>query len=331
MGSLTLKASGWLERLGAGHCGSVWGNLTSPETDPVPVVIKREDGAPGRSLRNEFLVQSQICSTASLEQVLVPSCLDFMESQDPRWHQILPQLPDGSQGCNAMLAEKIQPVSIRARRTLVENYCPDELRDQILNSKENHHCLVRVYLGRKRRLNPKQRQTRFFSLRNFPLHINHAEEMALPCESYAKAMAEALATLHWKVRTDAADVEFVLASPRGDPEANTSALGEHPLWMLDFDCSRPIKADDSGLTAIAKAFWGNDPYYPRPHSTDGRSQKLWDIFSAEYRRVGLEIVRVYPMGETPEILSELVHAAIGRIEETHSHSQSLPISRDFTQ
>ncbi|CAG9944077.1 unnamed protein product [Clonostachys rosea f. rosea IK726] len=173
-----------------------------------------------------------------------------------------------------MLAEKIQPVSIRARRALIENYCPDELRGQILNGKENHHCLVRVYLGRKRRLNPEQRQTRFFSLRNFPLHINQAEEMALPCESYAKAMAEALATLHWKVRTDAADVEFVLGSPRADPEANNSALGDHPLWMLDFDCSRPITADDSGLTAIAKAFWGNDPYYPRPHSTDGRSQKL---------------------------------------------------------
>jgi hypothetical protein len=91
MRSLTLKASGRLERLGAGHCGSVWGNLTSPETDPVPVFIKREDGAPGRSLENDFLVQSQICLMASLEQVLVPSCLDFMESQDPRWHQILPQ------------------------------------------------------------------------------------------------------------------------------------------------------------------------------------------------------------------------------------------------
>lgn len=114
----------------------------------------------------------------------------------------------------------------------------------------------------------------------------------------------------------------MLGSSRGGPEANTSVLAAHPLWMLGFDCSRPITADDSGLTAIAKAFWGNDPYYPRPHSTDGQSQKLWDIFSAEYRRVGLEIVRVNPMSESPEILSEPFHAVIGRIEETHS----LPIS-----
>lgn len=89
-------------------------------------------------------------------------------------------------------------------------------------------------------------------------------------------MAEALATLHWKVRTNAADVEFVLGAPRVEYRAMRPAapLGEHAIWMLDFDCSRPITADESGLESIARAFWRNDLYYPQSDSANKHDQEL---------------------------------------------------------
>jgi hypothetical protein len=136
-------------------------------------------------------------------------------------------------------------------------------------------------------------------------------------------MAEALAILHWKVRTNGADVELVLGAPRHDSNSRpdedneTTPLGEHALWMLDFDCSRPIEADESGLESIARAFWRNDPYYPQPDSTCLRDRELWDVFAAEYKRVGREVVRASARrGEDVGVLCELVERAVTRIVDT---------------
>jgi hypothetical protein len=129
-------------------------------------------------------------------------------------------------------------------------------------------------------------------------------------------MAEALATLHWRVRTDGTDVEFVLGAFRGVEEADLP-LAAHPLWMLEYDCCKPIKADGKELEAIARAFWRNDPYYPRPGIADSQSQRVWEVFSAEYRRVGKEIVAAYPRdGEDLETLCALVDGALMMIEHT---------------
>lgn len=45
------------------------------------------------------------------------------------------------------------------------------------------------------------------------------EELGIPDQDmrgYAEVMAETLAIMHWVVRVDANDVEFVLAPPDGD-------------------------------------------------------------------------------------------------------------------
>ncbi|KAH7324515.1 zinc finger protein-domain-containing protein [Stachybotrys elegans] len=129
-------------------------------------------------------------------------------------------------------------------------------------------------------------------------------------------MAEALAMLHWKVRTNAADVEFALGAPRSQ-YTDADTLDQHAVWLLDFDCCRPISADESGLESIARAFWRNDPYFPQPGSSRTEDQELWDIFAAEYRRIGEEVVRAAPGdGEDVEELCQLVHGAITMIEET---------------
>lgn len=320
-----------LVRIGAGHCGSVWGGLL----EDTPLALKREDGGPGRSIENEVDVQTQVCHVMAVavaaggSQTLVPHCFGLVKPDNASWPRVLSRLPQGFERCNAMVSEKIRSVSETCRRSLIERYCPEKLQQQIAESPQNKHCLVRVYLGRRRLMhqhNPPNRP-KFFSLRNFPLHVDQATELGLPCERYAKAMGAALATLHWEVRTDGADVEFVLGAPRwngtgSEDEAEDSLeLGHHPIWMLDFDCSRPVKADESGVEAMARAFWRNDPYFPRPHQPEDTDQRLWEVFAAEYKRTGIKIVETgHRQGESVEELEGLVHRTVQRIEDWKASS-----------
>lgn len=56
-----------------------------------------------------------------------------------------------------------------------------------------------------------------FSLRNFNLHLDQAQEIGLDTEVPAYALADALAMLHWHTKIDAMDMEFVLgSSPQED-------------------------------------------------------------------------------------------------------------------
>ncbi|KAI9170692.1 hypothetical protein HJFPF1_00162 [Paramyrothecium foliicola] len=321
---LSIFSSGPLQQIGFGNCGSVWGTLRSHDATNLltPIVLKREDASPGRDIKNEHFVQLQVCAIP-LSRVSVPRCLGFMDSQDDRWERLLPSFPDGYTECRAMISEKIEPVSIKAQKLLVERYGPGETQgdvDKFLPNGVGQHCLVRIYLGR-RRMRPVRpsRGPRFFSLRNYPLHADQVEELGLPGDIYARAMAEALATLHWRLRTDAADVEFVLGAHRGDKADDSSSmpLGQHALWLLDFDCCRPITADEAALDPIARAFWRNDPYFPQPGGTCQQDRELWEIFANEYRRVGTDIVRNHArQGEDVEVLGSLVHGAIASIEAT---------------
>ncbi|KAK7224997.1 hypothetical protein V2G26_013000 [Clonostachys chloroleuca] len=311
MDSLPVEATKPLRRIGAGHCGSVWATLTSNNYPGLPIALKREDGSPGRSLRNEFTIQSQVYQ--GLGSVLVPSPLAFIEKSG-NWNSILAHLPEGFEPCNAMMSELIRPVSDACRQVLAEKYCPQGmLPSQILNSPENEHCLVRIYLGRRRVVSSDKKGhiSRFFSLRNFPLHMDQMEELSLPCDVWAKAMGATLATIHWKLRVDGADIEFVLGAHR-HTTANT--LDESTLWVLDFDCCKPITADSDGLTAIARAFWRNDPYYPRPGTLNEKDRQLWRIFAEEYKRIGKELLEAD--------LHNLVNEAISRIEETRGKFSS---------
>ena len=77
-------------------------------------------------------------------------------------------------------------------------------------------------------------------------------------------MAEALAIMHWICEIDGNDVEFVLAPP--DPQAKgttSNCLGEHSVWMLDFDLCRMMTMDEWGVKQAVVAFWRNDSFYPR--------------------------------------------------------------------
>lgn len=54
------------------------------------------------------------------------------------------------------------------------------------------------------------------------------------------------------------------------------------LWLLDFNQVEPIGMDDGGVEMAVRAFWLNDPYYPRPVPTGDKDERLWECFREEY-------------------------------------------------
>lgn len=114
------------------------------------------------------------------------------------------------------------------------------------------------------------------------------EELHIDAALYARIMAETLAYLYWTARIDANDVEFVLAPPRHDGVSTTArtmpspVLGEHCLWLLDFDCCRVMSEDEMGVRQAVKAFLKNDPFCPRLGRQDERDRGLWREFRERF-------------------------------------------------
>lgn len=101
---------------------------------------------------------------------------------------------------------------------------------------------------------------------------------------YARAMTETLAIMHWVGEIDGNDIEFVLAPPCMAPplKIESDVLGDHSIWVLDFDLCRRMSMDSKGVEQAAAAFWGNDPYYPRPGL---ERDTLWSVFREYYLQI----------------------------------------------
>lgn len=164
---------------------------------------------------------------------------------------------------------------------------------EIMASEPNKDCLIRPYLGR-RRVEKTNTASQFtaFSLRNFPLHIDQMETLGISTndiDQYARVMAETLAVMHWVGEMDGNDIEFVLARPNPSShddnshyENESNALGDHSMWVLDFDLCRSMAMDSKGVEQAVAAFWANDPYHPRPGKELERDQLLWLVFRDHY-------------------------------------------------
>jgi hypothetical protein len=98
-------------------------------------------------------------------------------------------------------------------------------------------------------------------------------------------MAETLAIMHWIGEIDGKDIEFVLAPPNekngGSFEIQSNPLGDHSVWVLDFDLCRRMTMDLNGVKQAVASFWGNDPYYPRP----GKDPVIWNAFRERYIQI----------------------------------------------
>ena len=273
-------------RIGQGFCGTVWTSAEEHETKAS--AIKREDGGLGRSLYNDYTMHMRVVESLSAIYVRVPGCHRYVDAKDQCWWDThLAKFPENFQSpCNALLTDRIPPFTKKSREALIDAYCPASLRSTIKASEPDRDCLVRLYLGRRRH---PAKQSRFdaFSLRNYPLHIDQVEELGLDALLYARTMAEALAEIHWRAHIDANDVEFVLAPPRESSEngsakgpsqvIKSSVLGEHAMWILDFDCCRNMPCDEYGVEQAVAAFFGNDPYYTRP-GHHGNNRLFWEEF-----------------------------------------------------
>ena len=309
-------------RIGQGFCGTVWSDPTGL-TDTL--AMKREDGGPGRSLYNDYLMHQAALQSllARPSKIFIPSCHQYISpGHQAWWCENLPRFPPEFQiPCNTLLTDRIPPFSKIVRDTLIDLYCPEALKTSIRSSLPDEDCLIRPYLGRRRRAGMTQSRFKAFSLRNSPLHVDQMEELGLDGALYAQVMAETLAVLYWEARIDANDVEFVLAPAPVSRDHSVSSeealdrdtvikscfLGEHVVWILDFDCCRTMSLNERGVEQAVAAFWRNDPYYPRPRSGNVKDESLWTVFRETFLDTSGAILRPEsPEASLPTLWIDLV-------------------------
>ncbi|RSL58242.1 hypothetical protein CEP54_007856 [Fusarium duplospermum] len=184
----------------------------------------------------------------------VPQIFTHISKDDKWWLEnrglLLDQHDDFPVPSSALTSEHILPLAGVVRETLIEKYCPQSMQQAALESTLNRDCLARVYLGRRR--SPHQPRQVNFSLRNFNLCLDQMVDLGLPISSYASAIEEALAVIHWAANVNGYDVEFVLGSeasvssqlrkapPLQPTQELTWAAGEGQrkstrIWVLDFN------------------------------------------------------------------------------------------------
>jgi hypothetical protein len=295
------------------------------------MAMKREDGGPGRSLINDYDMHKLVLETALQEvSVCVPRWPNFVNSDDGWCDMNLTRFPTGYTACNVLCAERIPPLLQEVRHRLIDRYCPPASIATIKANDADRDCLVRPYLGRRKIQNEARRGRNFFSLRNYPLHLNQAEELKLPILRYARAMAEMLATMHWTAKIDANDIEFVLGGVQSETEMpreryTHSFLGTHSLWVLDFDCCKPLTMDGAGIEQAACAFLRNDPYFPRPSiSAQSPDSALWNEFRARYLECSQN--RVAGQGKSCLGLPEKFIARVTEIHRLSTERKSLVLT-----
>ena len=280
--------------IGRGFCGTVWALEDSQHM--ASTAIKREDGGPGRSLANDYDMHLRVIQAMENYQLntplSVPQCHALIQPTDSWWESQLPLFPSGFSPCRALASERIPKVPRPVSDKLVDLFCTgnESLATFVKTNEGDEDCLIRPYLGRRRRHRQEGASTsRFqrFSLRNVPLHVDQMEALSLDTKAYAQTMAEALALMHWVAGIDAGDVEFVLAPARNDnsglePVFENRFLGMHAMWILDFDCCQPISLDETGVEQACTAFFKNDPFCPRPGSDETADEELWGVFKTRF-------------------------------------------------
>ncbi|KAF2668733.1 hypothetical protein BT63DRAFT_426003 [Microthyrium microscopicum] len=296
-----------LREIGKGNCGSVW---ASSEAN---FCFKREDGGPGRSLHNDYIMHKKVLETLPAEAtVQVPNCHEYIGQDDELWwRNQLHRFPKGRQPCNVLITERVPAFSKPVREKLIDLFCPETGKAVIYTSKADEDCIVRPYLGRRRQQRQLVAKSRLkaFGLRNYPLHIDQIQELNLDSAIYATIMADTLAQLFWIAHVDANDLEFVLAPPSSSKSDNVAImeseiLGKHVLWILDFDLCRDMSMDEDGVKQAVNAFLGNDPYYPRPDRD--YCKELWTTFKNRFLETSQRILVKGPEALLPLLWVQLV-------------------------
>ncbi|UKZ59264.1 uncharacterized protein TrAtP1_000583 [Trichoderma atroviride] len=72
---------------------------------------------------------------------------------------------------------------------------------------------------------------------------------------------------------------------------HSDVLGPLAIWILDFDCCNDMTLDDGGIENACRCFWRNDPFYPRPGSSNVFDQKLWEDFRDRFLATSERILK----------------------------------------
>ncbi|KAI0179435.1 zinc finger protein-domain-containing protein [Hypoxylon sp. FL1284] len=289
-------------KIGAGACGAIF----AAEGPTAYKTGKTGTDDDGTFLWTDFQMHQRILKAlrGSNADIEIPTCHFYIDHDDERWwwdkHKELAAAAQDTCHIPArvLVTERVLPLPDAIRQKLIDMFCKESLRATAAKDSANKDCLVRVYLGSMR-----GRVMSFFSLRNFKLHLNQMIDIGLDYEGLAVSMGQALALIHWRARTDARDVEFVLGCSSTRMGANsgqavsvepgTSSNLENPgtedltrretrLFVIDFNQVRDISMDDAGVELAVEAFFLNDPYYPRPREGSKLQQELWNSFVRNY-------------------------------------------------
>lgn len=271
----------------------------------------------------------QAFTTQQFVEVRIPRIFSYVPKTNHEWwdshvnlfHGTHPSFPLPAM---ALITERIPPIPKLARQALIDVYCPAPSQLAVSSHDTNRDCLARIYLGRRRGANDPP--PRNFTLRNFNLCLDQMIELNLPIQHYARDIGQALAIMHWSANVDGYDVEFVLGSegetiytqdisrslglsaeritkmaPHTDVDSMIRAKVQRRttrVWVLDFNlCSiweerMGIERPDDLIAHLVRAFFENDPYYPRAIPDLEPEKALWSTFSSAYRDVAASLLSV---------------------------------------
>lgn len=182
-----------------------------------------------------------------------------------------------------MSAQQIPSVSRKTAMSILAKYPhADDQAANVVRSEVSCDIsiLLRVYFGQS----APAHSNGTTSLHNFPLYCDRLTAVLSNADriKVLEVMATALAFLHWHVKCDAKDVEFVLGGPNPLAQEQNcptfELFGEKlHMWLLDFNQVETITMDVRG---VEKAILGyeNDPYYPKPDTNEAD----WLIFKNRY-------------------------------------------------
>ncbi|RJE22689.1 Zinc finger protein [Aspergillus sclerotialis] len=311
--------------IGFGQCGLVF---ERPGRDYVIKVAKPAyEGGLWPDFRAHFRTRQAFEKEGRDVECRVPKIYSYVPKRNSRWwNENRPFFYDVHQSLflpsNALITERIPPLPKVARQALINKYCPPQLQHNANANPTNRDCLARIYLGRRRPINAPLSPN--FTLRNYNLTLDQIVELGLPAASFAAAMGEALAIIHWAANIDAYDIEFVLGSEAKTPYTQDISLALNltteqiaamepdtdiesllstkckprtaRMWVLDFNLCN-IWEEKAGwenpemlLPHLVEAFFENDPYYPLPLMEQDLERELWDTFSSTYIDKGTHIL-----------------------------------------
>jgi hypothetical protein len=200
--NLTKPISGKYIKIGAGACGAVFNYNPSPSCNSSKQIFAiKLAKAPNNTelcLWDDYVAHECIAEAfAELKftELRVPECYFFIPKTDSnRFLSENPGLEEAVEEIvnlptHALITERLPAVDAEARYALIKKYCAVEGMAAAMEDAANADCLVRVYLGSMK----GEERRRFFSLRNFKLHLNQMMEIGLDVVEIGERMGKALA------------------------------------------------------------------------------------------------------------------------------------------